>query len=494
MNRFFINNVDEFKNEKVNNILVTLFLLSIILIPFDNIPYLSSILGELGVRAPVYIFIPITIIVIIYFLLNKKIYINLTVEKKVLCIFLGWTVISSLININTIMESSFKERSGINKLLLQIMVLGFMVLIMYLTNFIICLKDIKLETIRKYVTISAIIVIIYATIEILHIYGVLNLEFIITKVSSVIQTFNRGFLYGDRVRSVTGEASFLGMYIAFAFPWVVSYIFTESKKSKKIGYALISSFIIFIVYASKSRTAYAIIMGEIGLVLFGFLLFSKSKSKKITAMIFTIICIISIGSFDKLSNGLRNFGAFLNSNVENNQEEKKDDGYDFQMSVGGVVESLASKTSHSNIARLGLQKSALRIGNDNPILGVGLGQFGFYADRYLTDDTRVSYEIQRWTNPEEVDYWPPAFSIYPRIVAEQGYVGIVIWAVLLLVVSLRLLKIILTSEKNSLEILMLVSFAGVVVSQLNADTYALPQLWILLGIIISYNDKKLKKI
>ena len=47
-------------------------------------------------------------------------------------------------------------------------------------------------------------------------------------------------------------------------------------------------------------------------------------------------------------------------------------------------------------------------------------------------------------------------------------------------------------EENTMEILTMVSLVGVIVSTFNADTYGLPQLWILLGIITYLNNKKEK--
>ena len=160
------------------------------------------------------------------------------------------------------------------------------------------------------------------------------------------------------------------------------------------------------------------------------------------------------------------------------------------MSVGDVVQSLNSKTNHSNIARLGLQKSALNMGKANPIIGVGLGQFGFYADEYIEDEARVSFEVQRWTNPEEVDFWPPAFALIPRIIGEQGFIGAAIFIAFLATTMIKFLIKYAKEKENTLEIFTMVSIVGVLVSTFNADTYGLPQLWILLGLMTYLNNKK----
>ena len=42
------------ENKKIIKIIEMLFIIAIILIPFDNIPYFDKVLGELSVKASVY--------------------------------------------------------------------------------------------------------------------------------------------------------------------------------------------------------------------------------------------------------------------------------------------------------------------------------------------------------------------------------------------------------------------------------------------------------
>ena len=68
MKSIFCNDINEYSSYKFNILLLALFLISIVLIPFDSLPYMKSLLGELGVRGPVYAFIPIFIVIFIYFI------------------------------------------------------------------------------------------------------------------------------------------------------------------------------------------------------------------------------------------------------------------------------------------------------------------------------------------------------------------------------------------------------------------------------------------
>lgn len=56
------------------------------------------------------------------------------------------------------------------------MVVGFMVAIMYATEFIFELNRISLKTIRRCIFISFIFVGAYSVLEILQIYGIVNVE------------------------------------------------------------------------------------------------------------------------------------------------------------------------------------------------------------------------------------------------------------------------------------------------------------------------------
>lgn len=492
MKRIFFNDLNEYNNYNFNRLLLVLFLIAVVLIPFDSLPYMKSILGELGVRGAVYAFIPTFIVIFIYFIYKRQVYFKWSIEKVLLALFILWTVISAIFNMNTIINNEFKERGGLEKLILQIMVIGFMIAIMYATEFVTGLNKISLKTVRRCVLISFIFVGAYSLLEILQIYQVIDVENILKDISYYIHYLNRGNLYGDRIRSITGEASFLGMYIAFAYPWIVSYVITEKKVYKKLFYGLIVLYMLLLVYLTKSRAAYAIAMGEMVLILFGILIFDRKKVNKILVVIVTVCSMLSISSFNKINtyiNTLRQQAAIEQGNIE----EEVDDGYNIDMSVGDVVQSLNSKTNHSNIARLGLQKSALNMGKANPIIGVGLGQFGFYADQYIEDEARVSFEIQRWTNPEEVDFWPPAFALIPRIVGEQGFFGAVIFIAFLLTTMIKFLVKYANEKENTMEIFTMISLVGVLVSTFNADTYGLPQLWILLGLMTYLNNKREKE-
>jgi hypothetical protein len=64
------------------------------------------------------------------------------------------------------------------------------------------------------------------------------------------------------LRSLSGEASWFGMYLSFVFPWLMSYYFTASK-TYKYYYLVIIIYALILTFLTYSRTAYFIIAFQI---------------------------------------------------------------------------------------------------------------------------------------------------------------------------------------------------------------------------------------
>ncbi|WP_055069577.1 O-antigen ligase family protein [Clostridium massiliamazoniense] len=471
--------VDDFKisNNKLVNILTYLLIASVILIPFDNLPYLGRILGELSYKGAVYPFIFIIIILFAITIKSKKIYFKKSKEIYFLLVYIGWIIISLIFNISSILNNTLKERSGISKLILQLMVLGFMLLIFYSTDIIIKLKTITLFDLRKYILLSLIPVLIYGTIELLNLSGIINFSKFIEKVSYLIQSYHRGTVYTKGIRTVTGEVSYFAMYVSFILPWIASYIFTEKKKKNKIFYSALTGYIILLLVFSKSRTAYGIMF--IQLALFSiFMLVSRIN------LMNKLIIIRAIGI---------SIVMFLILNVTLLPKIGGDSNSMTKLSVKSLVSSLTDPNNMSNVARLGLQESAMKIGKSNPIVGVGIGQYGFYAPKYLSEKALTSHEVQYWIDPKIKDSWPPAFSLYPRILAEQGFMGIMLWVVFLGYTLIKAIRVLRRKYNDVIGIALIVSFIGILISWFNADSFGQVQFWILLPFIINYNNELIGK-
>lgn len=477
MKKFKIKNwsIDnEVQVDSISDYYKYIFIIAIILIPFDNLPYFGKVLGELSVRGPVYAFIILIAITMFDILKSREIFIYKDKINYILIVFLIWVIISSIANFNNILINDFKGRIGIEKLILQLFVVSFMFLICYITQIIIFKKNITLLDIRKYILYSTIPVGIYSFFELLNLTGIINFSWIIEKMSGVVHLYNRGEIYTKGIRSVTGEPSYFAMYSAFVIPWILSYVFTEKDRKKKVQYGLAILYLLILVIFSKSRVGYAIMFFELVVFSFGILVFRMSKQNKkiiisFIGIIITIFIGINITVFNKI-------GGDQNSVHE--------------LSVSGLIKSLTDKNNMSNVARLGMQKVAVNIGIDNALVGVGIGQYGFYAKDYVDENALRSNEVQNWINPDTTENsWPPAFSLYARIVAEQGILGIIIWITLIIYTIYSLFIKLRTSYNNILGLALMTSFLGVLISSFNADTFAISQLWILIAIIVKYKNE-----
>lgn len=461
------------ENKKIIKIIEMLFIIAIILIPFDNIPYFDKVLGELSVKASVYPFLIIISIIFFYTLKNRKFYLKNTMEVKILAVYCLWVCISIGINFSSILGNSFKGRSGIQKLILQLMVLAFLLLISYSSSVVIKIKNIDLLKLRKYICFSLIPVGIYGFIELLNILNVVDFSFIISKTSYFIQTYFRGEVYPKGIRTVTGEVSYFGVYCAFILPWIMSYIYTEKTNKRKILFALINVYLLILIVFSKSRTAYAITFLQVFMYSICILIFKTSKQNK-KIVIYMAIGIISM------------FFIINNTVIS---KVKTDVNSVSQISISSLVKSLSDKNNMSNVARNGMQRSAVQIGLDNPFVGVGLGQYGFYAEKYLDEKAMTSDEVRRWIS-EDNNAWPPVFSLFSRIIAEQGIIGVIIWTSMLIYMIFSMIRQLKARQNDILGISLLVSFIGVIISWFNADMFSMISFWILLPFLIKYNNQK----
>lgn len=347
-----------------------------------------------------------------------------------------------------------------------------MIIILFINMYIIELFKLSIFDLRKYIIFSFIIVGVYSFFEFINLTSMLDVSFIIKKISFYVHTYNRGIIYTKGIRSVTGETSYFAMYSTFILPWVLSYIFTSKTKRNKLAYSFLTSYVLLLIVFSKSRTAYAITFIQLFLYILSIFIFDMKKSTKKMAIVF-FICILTLF-------------ALLNKTII--RKYAGDANSINRISIKSLYKSLTDQNNMSNVARKGMQRAAINISKDRPIIGVGLGQFGFYAPQYVDSIALKSNEVKRWIDPNRLESWPPAFSLYPRILAEHGVIGLGLWIMFLLNIVYKIVIKIKRNFDDVIGVSLLVSFIGVLLSSFNADTYALIQLWLLLSLSIKYCD------
>lgn len=465
----------EEKNE-IHKLVYVLMALAILLIPFNNLPYLNNILKELSFSATSYPMLILMTIMVIYILKESKI---VKVKDKSIYILITFVIlcfIFSLFNISEIMTNSFKGKTGIRRFVFQYPMLAFGAATSYCFYYFLRRTKITLWTIRRWVLFSTIIASAYGFIEMLNMLNIIDTSEILKAVSKVIQLYARGELYPRGIRTVCGEASYFGMYAAFVLPWILSYIYTEKeywKKGISVVYAL---YFIALVLLSKSRMGLLIFWLEFIIFAIGIIIMRGNWKKKIiTVLLFPLV--------------------FLTSNIVNKvgfTEEVQYENTASNATVGAVVESLNDENNMSNVARFSMMKAAFRIGNQHLLTGVGVGQYAFYATDNVEPDDYRSSEITRWLDPERTQYWPTVFALHARIYAENGIICFLIWVGLWAYIGISLL--IRYIKYNDIKTLILMSsVAGVLLACFNVDTYIYYPLWILIGLYWRFGKENIEE-
>lgn len=476
---------DIIQNNNMNRILAPLLLLSFMLIPFDDLPYLTQLSG-VGRRAAMYPFFIIIPIITFMSLKKFKFYFKLSIEKICLLLFYLWTIVSIAVNIPNILNNFYKGESGISKAIIHLITLTFVILIAYCTEIILLRSKITLFNIRTAILLSIIPVSIVSSIEIINLLAFYNLSNILEKITYIFNLTLRGYVYGGRARGVSAEASYLGMYCAFVFPWIISYLYTEENKLKKVLFTLLSAFILLVVIATKSRTATILILFEL-VSLFGLiLLFYKNIKFKIYTFIFVIICYCLLMIYPKALITIMDKNTKPQITTPSETPEKPSTEYE----VGSLVSSVTDNSNLSNIARSSMQNAAIKMAIDNPIFGVGLGEFGFNVSPYVDDKYLVSHEVQVWLDDNN-PAWPPVHSLYHRVVSEMGFVGLIFYFVFIFIICLKLLIKIIKSKNDLFGIFLLISYSSIIIGSLTIDTLLLTHFWLMTAVVTVYNNNKL---
>ncbi len=137
--------------------------------------------------------------------------------------------------------------------------------------------------------------------------------------------------------------------------------------------------------------------------------------------------------------------------------------------------------------RYALTAAAWGVFHDHPVLGVGLGQSGFYLFDHLPDwaldrNPEMAFLLAPWS-------WtfPNPKNLWVRLLAESGLVGMLFFTVFLLLCAAA--SVALLSQRGSEYRLTglygMLAVPAVFISGFSLDSLALPTMWIALGLIVS---------
>lgn len=451
-----------------------LLIATLLLLPFVtsiNVNFLGGV-GREGSFYPLFLGVSIWLLTVVFF--RCKIYLPQSWSFVALIIFLFVTVLSGLFNLTLLSQAVFQGVTGTRRYLLQTAGLGFyFTAALYLYQIFRCGKRDPLYLFRHCLLISCILSLIYTSLEIIVIFGGMEAFQLLSAIDSLFRNTDEAVFYG-RVRSLTSEASYFGMYAAVVLPWVFSLFIEYNKGWKKFFSILLLGGFLLAIVLTFSRTSYVILCIEAALYIFLFRSSILYYWKQFLLAIF-LLAVLGMYTFEVFMSDLSLFDIWAI----------------FESLVGGGD----GIREGSNIARYGSVAAAMDIFLEYPLFGVGFGAYGFYAPDYYPVWAWRSIEILNWSQNMIGGSWPPVHNLYVRLLAETGIFGLLTWIVFCMLL-LRDEYIILKKQKQFLRIVywrnVLITTVGIFACGFNVDGFRFFAMWILFSVVWFEYDRVLR--
>lgn len=441
-----------------------LFFIGLFFIPFNEFEGLSF-LGEYKNEAATYFFLSAFLLVLTDNLLEKRLYFPLGNRLvHILFLFLLCTVLSTLINYETVVQNYYKQTSGVSRYLRQTISLLLSSLVFTYTFWNvfrgISLRSLFLK-IRTVLLYSLLFVFVYGCIEIMIVfYGqsrllpVLHLFDYFPFVNTNIFSNRKG------ISSVTYEIPSLGNYLITIAGFMFSYIITSTKKRRFIP----TFMVLMLMFYSDSRTA--LVLVSLQFVVFGLVLLHHLEYRK------------NILAFVKLSALGIVLLLVFNSKAVISKVEERVDRLNFAKNL---------TTDVSNKSRFGMQEASLNVFKDHPVWGVGLGQDTYHKIKYYPYwSTQNNYEFKYFYKNQRDPSFPSAYNLYTRLLSELGLVGVSVFVLLIAMCFFSAVKLwkYSVAEDQFMPIILMVCFFGLAVNWMQTDFFRQYGFWLCLMLLI----------
>ncbi len=447
-----------------------LFAAGLVAIPFDGVRGVAA-LGEVGNELSFPFFASAIFAALVVSVRNGGSAISSSLVLRIAAAALIIILLSYLINMGSIHGIVFRERTGFNKFATSLLVVLYGFGLAWLAEQV--HEDRWVKLVARFVCWSAVVALLYLLIEIPGRAGLLGgvydaVESVVhSRQTDIINPWSGGInekvLYGwdERLRSVSFEPPAFGNYTGFAWPWVW-YAAVKARPERKLrAWTLVTLFTVVIV-AAASRTALMMLLVNVaGIVLLASIYSNPRRdSEALAAARFLLpvtILLCAAGAAVYLA-----------------------PGYD------DIVGRLLAGESVSNISRVAFQLAGVQIFAAHPVVGVGLGQFGFHVASALPDWAYRSPEVLPMVTYPAAP-WPTVYSLYVRLAAELGLLGLIgwvsLWVGLALALAARARRARSASGQTiTLHYPVILNCLGVLLSGAASDTFRTPMFWIALGL------------
>lgn len=355
-------------------------------------------------------------------------------------------------------------------------------------------ENLCIRALLRGVLAAVAVILIYALVEIPYVFY--NNEYckaILIAFNPILHDIKDGgtwwppLLWPDvRIRSIFAEPSYLGIYMAFAMPWLWYMMISKKNYRANLFAAVIILLNTFIVFLTKSRTGIVILIGELLLLSLVTVYFFKIKDFKNLFRNIAIVClsfVAFIGANFFIEHSSLN--CTNNSHKSNTEIQKQVESY-----VSENVSSLKSSDKRSNRARFSIMIANLNIGAEHPILGVGPSLRQAYIIHYLPTEAFEDNEVRGWIqNQKAKGVFKgsfPSLGEYTTRFAETGLFGILLFLLPPISLIFKILKYILAqnsiSENDYVLLYFLISLLGILATGIGESLNVTYCYWILLGI------------
>ena len=448
---------------KVHNIIIWVLLLGVFFIPFNS----WSGIGFLGeyYRDSCFLFFSFA-----FFLTLFKKRISIPANSLIfqfLILFILWSVLATLLNLNNVLEYYFKQTSGISRFINQfgsLIIASVIIPVTFYNGFKKINIDKIFRLIRGVILASLLIAFIYSIFEILIVK--LNMVYLKKSILNLFDYFPFTEAKTDmrlrRISSVTFEPPALGTYLLSIAGWMFSYVFTEKNRLKYLP----SLIVIFLGFMSGSRAAFFIILIQL-LVAIIFFIKQRSRSNNIYKIFFGvfIFSLLTLVYFNK--------PIFEYVKKEINSFKLDD-----------------STHALSNKSRFGIQQAMLRVFKEHPITGTGYGLQAFESrKKYPVWAKKNNWEFRlKYLNQNDKRF-PPGYNMYLRILSETGLVGSLFFGLIILQIFLWCYNN-LKAKNSIVAFIIFISMIGFSLNWLKMDSFRIYFFWLCLALIWIVESRK----
>lgn len=410
-----------------NALFSVLFFISVLLLPVDGFPLGSQFLREFGAR-PTNFFL----LAAAFFLFNRIKYFKLSTRNIFLYVLVAMWCINNFMMTLFGNTSLTQFRSPFNSWVLQGLMLVWMFASYKVWQLLLFkLADTKPGFIHKTFVNSGIFALICFASHSLYIsfgsYLIPGFEWLLEFLNGPMSQF--------RISGITTEPSIWGSWVAFVWPILLLGSTSYSGISKVVGLLLIIA-----AFLSGARTFLVILVIQLAVLLAWQI---SSRAITVKKLFFILFFTVFIGVLF-IVNG----------------------GYQRLFSTADINENL------SNIARIGSNITALKVIRDNPVFGIGIGQFTNAYGKYVPTFTLVSDEVVSWADGTS-NTRASTFNLFLRIYVELGlpfFLASLYFVVSPFYDSVRLLRRENTSQ-HRYSICYLIAYIGGTTFWLSQDQY-----------------------